>query len=104
MEVSGKLHDPAARQEWQYPTNRMLVRPTTGLDVMEKRKISCSYKESNHEASICSPLTTFTMLSQIPCNTNTVNPLMNGVKWGVSGEIMPIVQYSQLVCVCVYIT
>ena len=41
--------------------------PTTGLNVTEKRKISCSYKESNHDVSICSPLTTFTMLSQIQC-------------------------------------
>jgi len=76
--------------------NRKQVSPTTGLNVIRKRKISCSYKESNHDASICSPLTTFTILSQSHCK-----PLMNWLIWGVSGAIMPIVQYSQIMCVCV---
>jgi hypothetical protein len=53
MEVSGKLHAPAALSTHYIG---LLVGPRASLDVMEKRILSCLYQESNPEFSAVQPV------------------------------------------------
>jgi len=49
MVVSGQHHAPATLRPWEkngYPKNRRPFGP--GLGGLEKRKIPCSYRKSNH--------------------------------------------------------
>jgi hypothetical protein len=50
MELSGHLHSPAALRGKQPPVNRAV------LNVMEKREISCSYRELNPDSSAVQPV------------------------------------------------
>jgi hypothetical protein len=55
MEVRGQLHAPAALpRETDRDTHciRAWVGPRAGLDVMEERKISCPYRDSNPDLSV----------------------------------------------------
>jgi hypothetical protein len=55
MEVRGQLHSPATSAPG---THRMrgLVGPRAGIDIMEKKNISCPYWESNPDSAAIQPV------------------------------------------------
>ena len=54
MEVKGQLHAPASLIPGKYPSTHLVggwMGPIAGLDFLEKRKITFSYRKSNPGSS-----------------------------------------------------